>query len=53
MPMTEILVEPRRVTRVFFDCSDAAPDPTEPRRITAAIKEALAFQAEDEGHDEP
>jgi hypothetical protein len=43
------LIEPHRVTRVFFDCRDAIPDPTDRRLIeltierSNALTEALAF----------
>ena len=37
VPVISTLIEPRRVTRVFFDCRNAAPDPGEQRRIEQAI----------------
>jgi hypothetical protein len=34
-------IEPRRVTRMFFDCVNAAPDPADPLRIARAIESSL------------
>jgi hypothetical protein len=51
MPMIETVIEPRRVTRVFFDCRDAAPDPDDQRRITKAVEAAFALAQDDD--DEP
>jgi hypothetical protein len=51
MPMIETLIEPRRVTRVFFDCRDAPADPDDQRRITKAVESALAL-ARDDGDEE-
>ncbi|PPQ33742.1 hypothetical protein [Rhodopila globiformis] len=51
MPMIETLIEPRRVTRVFFDCRNADPGPDDQRRIAAAVAEALALG--DDEDDEP
>jgi transposase-like protein len=42
------LEEPRRVTRVFFDCRDAAPDPADRQRIEKAIGQSLASAQRDD-----
>ena len=51
MPMTETLIEARRVTRVFFDCRDAPPDPDDQRRIAKAVEAAFALARDED--DEP
>jgi hypothetical protein len=38
MAVISTLIEPHRVTRVFFDCRDAAPDPADQRRVERAIE---------------
>jgi hypothetical protein len=44
-----ILIQPHRVTRVFFDCRDAAPDHADQRRIERAIERSNALpQADDD-----
>jgi|tagenome__1003787_1003787.scaffolds.fasta_scaffold20834861_2 hypothetical protein len=48
MPMTETLIEARRVTRVFFDCRDVAPTLDDQRRIAAAIETAIALAQDDD-----
>jgi hypothetical protein len=48
MPMIETLIEPRRVTRVFFDCRDAAPGPDDQRCIAAAVAAAIALGDEED-----
>jgi hypothetical protein len=48
MSLVATLVEPGRVT-VFFDCRDAAPDPTDQRRIEQAFECSAALaRADDE-----
>ena len=42
MSVISTLIEPRRVTRVFFDCRDLAPDPADQRRIEQAIERSIA-----------
>jgi len=39
------LVEPHRVTRIFFDCRDASPDPADRQRIEQAIERSVALAA--------
>jgi hypothetical protein len=41
-------IEPHRVTRVFFDCRNAAPDPADQRRIEQAIERSIALPQVDE-----
>ena len=41
MAVITILIEPDCVTRILFDCCDAAPDPRDQRRIELAIEESL------------
>jgi hypothetical protein len=36
------------VTRVFFDCRDAAPDPVDRQRIEKAIAQSLASAQRDD-----
>jgi hypothetical protein len=51
MSMIDAVIRQHRATRVFFDCRDAAPDPTDERRIEQAIERSIALgEAED---DEP
>ena len=48
MPVISTLVEPHRVTRIFFDCRDAPPDPADQQRIEGAIEWSVALaRAED------
>jgi hypothetical protein len=46
------LIEPHRVTRVFFDCRDAAPDPADQRRIQQAIERSFALPQDDDNAHE-
>jgi hypothetical protein len=46
MSMIATQIEPRRVTRIFFDCS-AVADPADQRRIEQAIGASIAL-----GHDD-
>ena len=48
MSVIAIQVEARRVTRVFFDCSTAAADPTEQRHIERAIATSIALGGDDD-----
>jgi hypothetical protein len=43
MSVISTLIEPHRVTRVFFDCRDVAPDPANQRRIEQAIERSFAL----------
>ena len=48
MPVISTLVEPHCVTRIFFDCRDAPPDPADRQRIEQAIERSVALaRAED------
>jgi hypothetical protein len=48
MPVISTLVEPHCVTRIFFDCRDASPDPADRQRIEQAIERSVALaRAED------
>jgi hypothetical protein len=48
MPVISTLVEPHCVTRIFFDCRDASPDPADQQRIEQAIERSVALaRAED------
>jgi hypothetical protein len=54
MAVISTLIEPHRVTRVFFDCRDGAPDPADQRRIKRAIERAIASpQADDDAQATP
>jgi hypothetical protein len=48
MSVIATLIEPRRVTRVFFDCRDATPDPADRQRIEKAIGQSLASAQRDD-----
>ena len=43
MSVIAIETEPHRVTRMFFDCCNAAADPVDQRRIEVAIKHSNAI----------
>lgn len=54
MSVIDVLIEPNRVTRVFFDCRGAAPDPTDQWRIEQQVARSLALaQAHDDEQDAP
>jgi hypothetical protein len=42
MSVIATLIEPRRVTRIFFDCRDAGANPADRRRIEQAIEYSIA-----------
>ena len=48
MSVISTLIEPHRVTRVFFDCRDGAPDPQDQRRIERAIERSAALPQTDD-----
>ena len=48
MSVISTLIEPHRVTRVFFDCRDGAPDPRDQRRIERAIERSVALPQTDD-----
>jgi hypothetical protein len=48
MSAISALIEPHRVTRVFFDCRDGAPDPGDQRRIERAIERSIARSRADD-----
>jgi hypothetical protein len=52
MSVISTLIEPRRVTRVFFDCRDLAPNPADQRRIEQAIKRSIALPQADDDTEE-
>ena len=43
MALIAAQIEPRRLTRIFFDCRDAAPDPADRRRIERTIEHSIAL----------
>ena len=45
MSVIAIQNEPHRVTRMFFDCCDAAVDRLDQRRIEVAIKHSIDLAA--------
>lgn len=54
MSVIDVLIEPNRVTRVFFDGRQAASDPTDQRRIEQQVARSLALaQAHDDEQDAP
>ena len=48
MSVISTLIEPHRVTRVFYDCRNAAPDPADQRRIEQAIERSIALPQVDD-----
>ena len=48
MSVIATLIEPRLVTRVFFDCRDAAPDPADRLAIERAIERSIALGEADD-----
>ena len=48
MSVISAVIEPHRVTRVFFDCRDAAPDPADQRRIEQAVQRSFALPQSDD-----
>ena len=50
MSAIDILIEPHRVTRVFFAYSDAGPNLADQRRIQLAIERSIAEAADDAMH---
>jgi hypothetical protein len=48
MSVISTVIEPHRVTRVFFDCRDAAPDYGDRRRIEQAIERSNALPQTDD-----
>jgi hypothetical protein len=52
MSVLAIQIEPRRRTRVLFDCHVAAVDPMDQRRIEQAIEHSIALaQADDDASE--
>jgi hypothetical protein len=41
MSVISTLIEPHRVTRVFFDCRAVVPNPADLRRIEQAIERSI------------
>jgi hypothetical protein len=41
-------IEPRRATRIFFDCRNAAANPADRRRIEQAIETSIALAPPDD-----
>jgi hypothetical protein len=48
MSVIATLIEPRRVTRVFYDCRDVAPDLADRQCIEKAIEQSIALAQRDE-----
>jgi hypothetical protein len=48
MSVISTSIEPHRVTRVFFDCRNAAPDPADQRHIEQAIERSIALPQVDD-----
>lgn len=54
MSVIDVMIERNRVTRVFFDCRDAAADPTDRSRIEQQVARSLALaQADEDEQDMP
>jgi hypothetical protein len=48
MSVIATLIEPHRVTRIFFDCRNARADPADQRRVEQAIEASVAQGQADE-----
>ena len=48
MSVIATLIEPHRVTRIFFDCRNAHADPADQRRVEQAIEASVAQGQTDE-----
>jgi hypothetical protein len=46
------VIEPHRVTRVFFDCRDAIPDPADRRLIELTVERSIALAESDDDAQE-
>ena len=42
MSVIATLIEPHRVTRIFFDCRNARADPADQQRVEQAIEASIA-----------
>jgi hypothetical protein len=42
------VIEPHRVTRIFFDCRDVAPDPADQRRIEHSVERSFVLAETDD-----
>jgi hypothetical protein len=42
MSVISTLIEPHRVTRIFFDCRSARADPADQQRVEQAIEASIA-----------
>ena len=52
MSVMDVVIEPKRVTRVFFDCRDAESDSADQWRIEQQVARSLALaQADDDEQD--
>ena len=49
MSMIAVQAEPHRVTRVFFDCRNAAADPVDQRRIELAMEHSTVHAEPEDG----
>lgn len=52
MSVIATLIEPRRVTRIFFDCRNADARPADRRRIEQAIEYSIAHGEGDDDAEE-
>ena len=48
MALIAVQIEPRRATRIFFDCRDVAPDPADQRRIERTIRRSIELGETDD-----
>lgn len=48
MAVIDVLIKPHRVTRVFFDCRDVAPEPADQSRIEQGIAHSIALADADD-----
>lgn len=48
MSAVSTVIEPHRVTRIFFDCRDVAPDPADQRRIEHSVERSFVLAETDD-----
>ncbi len=52
MSVIATLIEPHRVTRIFFDCRNARADPADQRRVEQAIQASVVQGESDDDSPE-
>jgi hypothetical protein len=52
MAVIDVVIKPHRMTRVFFDCRDEAPEPADQWRIEQGIAHSTALADADDDAQE-